>query len=243
MKSILVTGAAGGIGSALCAAFVAAGYRVIASDREAPAGDGLGFAMDLGRLATDPHYRQERLAQLRELLPEGTLHALVNNAAHQVVRPFPELTVEDFRHTQDVNVTAPFLLMQALLPALQAAEGCVINVASIHARLTKPGFAAYATSKAALAGLTRALAVELGHAVRFNTILPAAIATPMLQAGFAEDTEGLDALAAHHPARRIGTPAEVAELAVFLASDRARFINGADIPIDGAIGARLHDPA
>lgn len=242
MKTVLVTGAGGGIGTALCMAFAAAGYRVIATDLEMPAAAGTGFAMDLGRMAAEPEYREERLARLLALLPEGTLHALVNNAAHQIVRPVRELTVEDFRHSQDVNVTAPFLLTQALLPALGAAAGCVINIASIHARLTKPGFAAYATSKAALAGLTRALAVELGHSVRFNTILPAAIATPMLEASFAGNAEGFAALARHHPAGRIGSPREVAELAVFLASDCASFINGAEIPIDGAIGARLHDP-
>jgi NAD(P)-dependent dehydrogenase (short-subunit alcohol dehydrogenase family) len=118
----------------------------------------------------------------------------------------------------------------------------VINIASIHALLTKPRFSAYATSKSALIGLTRALAVELGGRVRVNAISPAAIATPMLESGFSEDPEGLNRLAAYHPSACIGVPDDVARAALCLAEVKGAFLNGAIVGVDGGIGARLHDP-
>jgi NAD(P)-dependent dehydrogenase (short-subunit alcohol dehydrogenase family) len=109
--------------------------------------------------------------------------------------------------------------------------------------LTKPNFSAYATSKSALEGLTRALAVELGSSVRVNAIAPAAIETPMLQAGFEGNPDGLTQLANHHPSGRLGQAGEVAQLAHFIAQFPSRFLNGAVLGLDGGIAARLHDPA
>src|SRR3546814_5507046 len=105
----------------------------------------------------------------------------------------------------------------------------VLNIRSIHARLTKPGFAAYATSKAALSGLTRAMAVELGSRVRVNAIEPAAIATPMLRAGFADNENGYRQLNDLHPSGNIGSPDELAQLARLLIASDNNFLNGAEI--------------
>ena len=149
--------------------------------------------------------------------------ALINNAAVQIVKPMEMLTTEDWISTLNVNLLAPFLLTQALLKELEAAAGAVINISSIHATQSKPEFAAYATSKAALNGLTRNLAVELGGRVRINAICPAAVTTPMLLEGFAGREVALDRLAQMHPAGRIGEPREVAALAFFLVSDAAGF--------------------
>ena len=115
-------------------------------------------------------------------------------------------------------------------------------MSSVHATATKPGFIAYATSKTALVGLTRSLAVDLGPRVRVNCILPAATDTPMLRAGFEGNPQGLAELGAMHPIGRIATPEEVAHVAVFLASKDAAVITGAAFAIDGGIGGRLHDP-
>ena len=242
MKTALITGALGGIGEALCLAFLQAGYAVIATDIRQPVVGSINLAVDLAQLVTDNAYRTERLSVIKGALVNGALDVLVNNAATQILAPIEQLTLANFQTSQNVNVTAPFLLTQALLLELERVKGSVINIASIHAQLTKPEFVAYATSKAALVGLTQALAVELGARVRINAISPAAIATPMLQAGFDGAPAAYAALKSHHPCGDIGTPAEVANLAVFLASNQARFINGANISIDGAIGARLHDP-
>lgn len=244
-RAAIITGAAGGIGRALCQAFSEAGYYVIASDREAPGKAVQDFAYvpaDLDRFCADAHAREDALMRIRDALTARELAVLINNAALQIVKPAEHLTAEDWSRTFNVNLVAPFLLTQALLPELEAAKGCVINIGSIHAALTKPGFAAYATSKSALGGLTRSLAVELGRRIRVNAINPAAIATPMLLEGFAGKDLALAELEDMHPVGRIGEPREVAALALFLASDAARFINGAEIGLDGGIGARLHDP-
>ena len=183
------------------------------------------------------------LACLRAELGNGGLHVLINNAATQIVAPVEQLTTDDWHTTLDVNLISPFLLTQALLSELQKAQGSIINIASIHARLTKPHFAAYATSKAALVGLTRSLAVELGGRVRVNAICPAAIATSMLEAGFEANPHGLAKLASHHPSGCIGTTEDVARAALFLAEAEGAFLIGDVLGLDGGIASRLHDPA
>lgn len=245
MNSILITGALGGIGQALCRAFRAAGWRVLGTDLADSAPDGLADAylpLDLGAFKHDPGIRSAFAAAVRSASSGAPLKALVNNAAIQRLNATDRVTVEDWDRTLDVNLVAPFLLAQAFLPELEAARGTVLNVASIHARLTKPEFVVYATSKAALAGLTRAMAVDLGPRLRVNAICPAAISTPMLEAGFAGRPAARRQLDEFHPAGRIGQPDEVARLAVFLASDASPFLTGACVDLDGALSARLHDP-
>jgi NAD(P)-dependent dehydrogenase (short-subunit alcohol dehydrogenase family) len=241
---VLITGSQGGIGQALCAGFRAAGYFVVGTDLPAQgAGCDAYLAADLAVFARDAEARGRFARALERLRAGRPLKTLVNNAAVQTLAGAQDLTGEVLRETLDVNVVAPALLTALLLPELAAQRGSVVNIGSIHARLTKPGFVAYATSKAALSGLTRALAVDIGDRVRVNAIEPAAMATGMLVEGFADNPEGLTRLARFHPLGRIGEPAEVADLAVFLASDRAGFLNGAVVALDGGIGSRLHDPA
>lgn len=240
----LISGACGGIGRSLVDGFRAAGYRVIGTDLAPPA-QYQEFAhfiqCDLRELVRGREAVDDFCGKVREVTGDKGLSALVNNAAIQVVRAVPELTQDDFRKSLEVNVLAPFVLIQALLADLVAGDGSIVNVSSIHARLTKSGFIAYATSKAALSGLTRALGVEIGDRVRVNAIAPAAIETPMLTAGFEGASLDLSNLARLHPVRRLGTTREVADLALFLVSDKARFINGAVYELDGGIGSRLHD--
>ncbi len=243
MKSVLVTGAAGGIGQALCLAFRRAGYLVIASDLKEVVDDNHFFVQgDLEQVVEDDRYRREYLEQIVHALGGDGLTALVNNAALQIVRSTEDLSMRDWRRTLDANLLAPFALTQGLLPQLKRARGSVVNIASVHARLTKPGFACYATSKAALVGMTRSLAVDLAGSVRVNAISPAATGTSMLLAGFEGREEALADLGTMHPSGRIAEPSEIARAAVFLASRDATFINGATLDVDGAIGARLHDP-
>lgn len=238
----IITGATGGIGMALQAAFRDADYRVVATDRVAGSEQDGFVDIDLDRLCADDEYRRGSIATLRSALDGAPLSALVNNAAVQILGATEALTVADWRSTLHVNVMAPFLLAQAFLPELSTSRGAVINIGSIHGRLTKRGFVAYATSKAALGGLTRALAVDLGPRVRVNAIAPAATATAMLEAGFEGKPDQRAALDQAHPVARIATPEEVAHLAVFLCSPQAAFISGAVMDIDGGIGGRLHDP-
>lgn len=244
-RAVIITGSSGGIGRALCRTFGAAGHFVIGIDIETgsqKATDAFVQA-DLSRLCADEAFKAKFFEELEPNLEGKALAAIVNNAAVQVVKPTAELTAADWRQTLDVNVLAAFALSQGLSEELVDAGGSIINIGSIHARLSKPNFVAYATSKAALEGMTRAMAIDLAPDIRVNAISPAAIETEMLTEGFRNNPKGLTALSDCHPAGRIGAPEEIGELAVFLASERAQFMTGSVVSIDGAIGARLHDPA
>ncbi|HEY4216042.1 MAG TPA: SDR family oxidoreductase [Gemmatimonadaceae bacterium] len=242
-KTAVITGALGGLGTALCHAFVAVGYRVIGVDVSTGMSDDITLIQaNIEQICYDDAYRNAVIAEIRHALGDAELTVLVNNAAVQIVGSVETLTGADFQRTLSTNVTGAFLLVQGLLGSLESAAGSVVNVGSIHAVLTKPGFLCYATSKAALTGLTRGLALDLAGRVRINAIQPAAVATQMLLDGFAGRPSELAALGAMHPIGRIATPDEVARVAVFLASDAASFMTGATLSVDGGIGVRLHDP-
>lgn len=242
---VLITGSAGGIGASLMRAFTDAGWTVVGLDRTKAAAGGAGraIAADLAEFCTNEERRAAITAEIREALGGAPLKALVNNAAVQILGRVGDLAPSDFMETMTVNAVAPFMLVKTFLRDLEAANGAVINIGSVHAAATKPGFAAYAASKAALHGLTRALAVDLGPKVRVVTLAPAATATPMLKAGFDGDPAAYGALAAVHPLQRIAEPDEIARLALFLASSEASFLTGTTVFADGGVLARLHDPA
>jgi NAD(P)-dependent dehydrogenase (short-subunit alcohol dehydrogenase family) len=243
MKTALVTGSAGGLGQALCAALHDAGYRVVGTDL---VDDGSGcdafVALDLCAACTDAAALEAAAERLRAALGGEGLALLVNNAAVQILGGVGEVSLADWSATLTTNLTAPFFLAQALLPELERAQGVIVNVGSVHARATKPGFVAYATSKAALAGLTRAMAVDLGPRVRVVAVQPAAIDTVMLRAGFAGRPEAFAQLAGAHPLGRIAEPAEVARAIVFLAATAASFLTGTILDVDGGVLSRLYDP-
>lgn len=236
-----MTGAAGGIGRALVAAFDAAGWHVLTSDLlPLPRADHV--VGNIGHCVSPDSEEGQRIVAAFRAMSKGKLKAIIHNAAHQVVRDSAALTPDDWSQTLSVNLLAPFWLTLAFADELQANRGCMLAISSIHEKLTKPGFVAYATSKAALSGMVRALAVDLNGRVRCNAICPAAIATPMLKAGFDGKPEAFKRLEAHHPSGRIGLPEEVAQTAIFMCSDAASFMNGSCVDLSGGISARLHDP-
>lgn len=243
MKFVIITGSSGGIGSVLVKKFQANDFRVIGLDKSTNNNFSDYFIQcDLNLFVIDNDYRNSIIAKIVEVKNDGKITSIINNAAVQILNPLAKVSLEDIHSTINVNLIAPFLLIQAFTDDLTFSEGSVINISSIHEQLTKPEFIWYATSKAALSGLTRALAVDSGSKFRINAICPAAIRTPMLEAGFAGKTEKFVELSAMHPSNSIGEPEEVAELALFLASSKAKFINGSTIGINGGISARLHDP-
>lgn len=244
-KTVLITGAAGGIGQALVGEFHKAGYEVIAADRVTRPGHfsyDHYLQIDLASLVEDEDYAKNTFIHIRELLGGRGLNALVNNAAVQILGGVDSLTRGDWRQTLDVNLIAPFLVTQALLHELEGAKGSVVNISSIHAKLTKKNFVAYATSKAALSAMTKALAVDLGPRVRVNAIEPAAVETGMLKASFEGKPELYRQLEACHPQGRVGQPEEVARLALAIVESGMNFLQGACIGIDGGIANRLFDP-
>lgn len=242
----IVTGASGAIGSAICARLTRAGFHVVGVDLQPQCNETAAsfIKLDLARLA---HSNADAQSDCRRLINEAvgdgrSLKLLVNNAATQRLACFSEISLADWQSSLDVNVTAPFLLCQMFLEDLAEASGAILNIGSIHSSLTKAGFIAYAASKAALEGLTQALAVEIGKDVRVNAILPAAVDTPMLRAGFNNDKEKIDLLSAYHPTGQIASVEQIAEIVLWLSESDIQCMNGASIRADGGIGARLHDP-
>lgn len=243
--AVIITGALGGIGHALCEEFHSHGFHVFALDKKAGHVAAQTFiCADIRNAVSDPAKRAALVDPIRAELTAKNLElrGIVNNAATQILGGVDSLNYSAWDETLQTNLLAPFFLVQAFLPELEKAAGAVVNISSIHEKLTKSGFVAYATSKSALSGLTRAMAVDLGGRVRVNAICPAAIHTPMLAAGFAERPDAFAALHGAHPTGRIGLPEEVAHLARYLIAEAPDFLNGSCLGLDGGIAGRLHDP-
>lgn len=242
-KTAIVTGANGGVGSYICNALTASGWKVIGIDKvfDTKLSNENNFLMDLEQFCEDDCLHDIQLMQLKGCLKNDKLDLLINNAAIQMVRPVEEIGRMDFQKVLNVNLVSAFLLSRDLLPCLEKARGSIINITSIHANLTKPYFSTYAVSKAALTGLTKALAVELGGRVRVNAICPAAIETNMLQSGFAKNFEYLSKLALLHPSKAIGNPNDILHAVNYLSGSSSPFLNGVILNLDGGISSRLHD--
>jgi len=245
---VLITGVLGGIGLATAAAFRAAGWHVVGVDvAEPPAGTPVAVDRLIQTDIADAAAVTAVIAGIEE--EEQRLDALVNNAAVQICKAFEETTLEDWDRLMSVNLRAPFWCIRQALGLLRAGEGgAVVNVSSVHAVATSQEIAAYASSKGALAALTRALAVELaGRGVRINAVLPGAVDTPMLRAGFARGhLEGrnledqLREFYDRHRIGRIARPEEIAEAILFLADpDRSSFITGESLVVDGGVTVTL----
>ncbi len=230
MRTAIVTGAAGGIGAAVCDHLESVGWEVVAVDR-VPCERRGSLQLDMSDEAA--------IARTLPALPRAD--ALVNNAALQLFKPLAETELEEWEELQRVNVRGPWLCVKALLPQLAARSGAVVNMASVHAVATSRSIGAYATTKGGLVAFTRAAALELAeHGVRVNAILPGAIDTPALRAGFARRADAEARLIAQTPLGRIGTPGDVATLVAFLLDgSQSGFITGATIPVDGGVLARL----
>ncbi|MDX8148331.1 SDR family oxidoreductase [Lentzea sp. BCCO 10_0061] len=218
-KVVLVTGAGGTIGTGIALRFEAAGARVV-RHRGVEDGD---LRTSAQRVVDDV------IAQ------HGRLDAVVNNAGVQPVEPLPDMTPEQWRFVVDVNLTAPFAVTQAAVAHLPAG-GSVTHIASIEGTHPAPGHAHYAASKAGLIMHARAAALEYGpRGIRINTVSPGLIARPGIEEQW---PEGVARWRAAAPLTRLGTPEDVGDACVFLASDLAKWITGHDLVVDGGVTAR-----
>ena len=246
-KLAVITGSSGGIGSALVDAFLSDNYSVIGIDSTNSGRNSEGFVeinTDLCEFTKNENYREQILNRIKNHLPERLDDfVLINNAAVQILNPVSKLNLSDWDKTLTVNTMAPFFLVQGFLEQLTKTHGHVINISSIHSRLTKANFSCYATSKAALEALTRSLALELSvNGISVNAIAPAAIATQMLKDGFAEEPEKLKELENYHPAGMIGSPEQLGVFVKSITEQRGGFLTGSVLEFNGGIAGKLHDP-
>ncbi len=245
MRSVVITGVSGGIGGALAEQFSTDGAHVVGVDQATPNHDHCDafISHDLAEVGREPASAAKLADIIATECKHNPLDALINNAAVQHLGAAQDLAWDDWRQSLDINLGAPFALACALYPALASTGGTIINIGSVHATATKQGYSAYATSKAALHGLTRALALDFGGSVRVMTLAPAAVDTSMLRAGFDSDPDAFAALGEAHPAGRIASPTEIARAALYLTSPDAVFMTGSVMYMDGGVLSRLHDPA
>lgn len=242
-KAALVTGAASGIGRAIAFRFAREGARTLLADSNESAG--AAAAEEIARegglarfVRADVSLAADCGRSVEEALAAfGALHILVNCAGVIRRATVTELSEADWDLVMDVNAKSVFLMSRAAMPHLAAARGNIVNIASGWGLAAGPRAAAYCASKAAVVLLTKAMAIDHGpQGVRVNCICPGDTDTPMLRSEALQigrpEAEFL-ADAARRPLRRIGKPEEIADAAVFLASDAAQFITGTALAVDG----------
>jgi glucose 1-dehydrogenase len=246
-RTVLVTGAAGGIGRATVDLFAQRRWNVIGVDR---CDFGGPFPAN-GRFVRADVSSTDGVEEVFNQIAAFTesLEAVVNNAAVQISRPILDTTIEDWDLVMRSNLRSVFLSAKLAYPLLKArGGGAIINVSSVHAVATSANIAAYAASKGGLLALTRAMAIEFASGnVRVNAILPGAIDTPMLRSGLQRGHlngnglhDRLDELARKTVNGRIGKPEEIARSIYFLADpSQSSFMTGQALTVDGGATARL----
>lgn len=246
-RTILITGAGGGIGRACVKHFSDHGWRVIGVDRSDFGDDFPKNGRFIKADISQPDSVEQIFQQAKEFHP--TLDALVNNAAVQVAKPLVDTTVEEWDSVMASNLRSVFLFVKLAHPLLKAGNGgAIVNVSSVHAVQTSANIAAYAASKGGLLALTRAMAIEFApDNIRVNAILPGAVDTQMLRAGLGRGHVGsgdvqerLDNHALKTVNGRVGKPEEIAHAIYFLAdNEQSSFMTGQAMIVDGGATARL----
>jgi NAD(P)-dependent dehydrogenase (short-subunit alcohol dehydrogenase family) len=245
----VITGSGAGIGRASAIEFAKAGARVVVADIN-PAGaqetvrliqedGGLAFALQTD--VSDPLSVQGLVAET--LRGFGAIHVLFNNAAIQVNKTVEDTTVEEWNREIAVNLGGVFLCSKYFLPHLRETRGAIINMSSVNGFFVEPMCAGYCATKAAIIGLTKAMAIDHGKdGIRVNCICPGYIDAGLAEGYFQAQPDPAAARASAgklHALWRIGRPEEVGRVAVFLASDDASFVTGSAYVVDGGFGSGL----
>ena len=236
-RVVIVTGAWRGIGRATAERFYQRGAAVAVNVRDADRAEQVAAALGERALAVPGDVAAEGVPgeiTRRTLERFGRIDVLVNNAAFARGTRFEQLSVDEFRAALEVNLTAPFLFIKAVLPTMKAhGYGRVVNVSSSAGRMVSTlGGAHYTASKAGLLGLTRAAAKELGkYGITVNAVCPGMIDTELTHENASDEL--LARLAAGYPVPRVGTAREVADLICFAASEAAGYVTGASLDING----------
>ena len=237
-KVAVITGGASGIGLAIARRFIEGNFKVIIVGRDTiklrAACKTLGdesdfFSCDLADLTAIPGLVQQVIDK------HGRIDILVNNAGINLKKPILDVTDEDYQKIILTNQTSAFCLTRSFAGFMQEqGAGCILNISSMASVYGLPYVIAYTASKAAIEGMTRAMAVELSPAgIRVNCIAPGFIKTNMSSVALEKDPERKGKVLSRTPMGRLGKPEEVANAAYFLASDEASFITGVILPVDG----------
>ena len=248
-KVAVITGAGSGIGRAIALEFAREGADTVLAEidparaqetaRQIRSFDGSAFPV-----TTDVSL-PESVTRLRDATLEkfGRVHVLVNNAAIQINKTVEDTEPAEWDRELAINIGGVFLCSKFFLPLLRTTKGCIVSMASVNAYFVEPGCAGYCATKAAIVGLTKAMAIDHGKdGIRINCICPGYIDAGLAEGYFQSQPDPAAARAAAgklHALWRIGKPEEVAKAAVFLASDEASFITGSALVVDGGFGTGL----
>ena len=248
-KAAIVTGAARGMGAATARLFAAEGARVMVTD--ILDAEGAAIAKEIGEAArftsldvSDAESWSRVVAQTRDIF--GRLDVLVNNAGMMHAVPLVDCEPDAFRRVLDVNLTGPFLGMRAAAPVMgETGGGSIVNISSVQGIVGRAGTPAYTASKFGLRGLTKTAALELGAlGIRVNSVHPGGVDTTLIReaSGIDLSREQLDAAHASLPVPRVGRPEDVAHTSLFLASDEAAYVTGAELVVDGGLTCGFGPP-
>jgi NAD(P)-dependent dehydrogenase (short-subunit alcohol dehydrogenase family) len=233
-KVAIVTGGSTGIGRATAEKYLEYGADVVVANRSAESGrttaEGLGCDFVQCDVA---EYEQVKALVETTVDEHGRLDAMVNNAGIGRVGTVEDMSLEDWHDVMRINLNGVMHGTRAALPHLKETEGSVVNIASIYGLVAGPSATAYSTAKGGIVNFTRAVAVDYAKQnVRVNSICPGFVDTPMTDPAFGQE-EFYEYVHGQTPMGRIAQPEEVAGIAMFLASDEASYITGANIPVDG----------
>ena len=250
-RTCLVTGGGSGLGRAIAERFCAEGARVAVIGRRAEALDDAVAAVravggEACAIAGDITLPAFAASCVREVIARwGRLDVLVNSAGAVIRKPCAEMSVEEWDRVMDINLRAVFLMCHEALPhMITGGGGSIVNIASISALRGQPSACSYSASKAGLVNFARSIANDYGrHGVRANNILPGLVETELSRSRLKPGETWDDVVAAQflqlYPLGRVGQPADIANAALFLASDEAAWISGIDLVVDGGYLARL----
>lgn len=248
-RSVVITGSGSGIGRACALAFAKAGAAVVVADidlqaaeetvQEIHTANGKAFACQTD--VSKPDSVTALVNKTIELYLK--IDALVNNAAIQVNKTIANTTFEEWNVQMSVNVGGVFLCSKLFLPYLKTTKGNIINMSSVNGYFAEPSCAGYCATKAAIIGLTKAMAIDHGHeGIRVNCICPGYIDAGLAEGYFQSQADPMQAridAGKLHALWRIGKPEEVAQVAIFLASDDASFVTGSAYVVDGGFGSGM----
>jgi len=235
-KTALITGATRGIGRAIADAFLDAGAHVVLTGTKSD---------EIEQLAASSKDPQEKWLMadfttqdgidsfIHELMKMDTINICVNNAGINIIKPYEEYSYEEYQRLISINLTAPFMLVQALIPSMIKREyGRIVSIASIWSQISKQGRALYATSKTGLVGFTRSMSVEYAASnILVNAVSPGFTRTELTEQSLSLDE--MKELSSQIPIQRFAEPHEIAQTVLFLCSGLNTYITGQNIVVDG----------